>query len=72
MDYKGLLDDETLARIDKDAGLQQALALMAASGPSLMPQNFGKILLQGNQVRDELRQQGLQSAMQRQELLQQR
>lgn len=72
MDFKGLLDDETLARIDKDAGLQQALALMAASGPSLMPQNLGSILLQGNQVRDQSRQQGLQGAMQRQELLQQR
>lgn len=72
MDFKGLLDDETLARIDKDAGLQQALALMAASGPSLMPTNLGSILLQGNQVRDQSRQQGLQGAMQRQELLQQR
>lgn len=72
MDFKGLLDDETLARIDKDAGLQQALALMAASGPSLMPQNLGSILLQGNQARDESRQVGLKNAMQRQELLQQR
>lgn len=72
MDFKGLLDDETLARIDKDAGLQQALALMAASGPSLMPQNLGSILLQGNQARDESRQRGLQGAMQRQQLLDQR
>lgn len=72
MDFKGLLDDETLARIDKDAGLQQALALMAASGPSLMPTNLGSILLQGNQVRDQSRQQGLQGAMQRQQLLDQR
>lgn len=72
MDFKGLLDDETLARIDKDAGLQQALALMAASGPSLMPTNLGSILLQGNQARDESRQAGLKNAMQRQELLQQR
>lgn len=72
MDFKGLLDDETLARIDRDAGLQQALALMAASGPSLMPQNLGAILLQGNQARDESRQQGLKGALQRQELMQQR
>ncbi len=72
MDFKGLLDDETLARIDKDAGLQQALALMAASGPSLMPQNLGSILLQGNQARDESRQAGLKNAMQRQQLLDQR
>lgn len=72
MDFKGLLDDETLARIDQDAGLQQALALMAASGPSLMPQNLGSILLQGNQARDESRQKGLQGAMQRQQLLDQR
>lgn len=72
MDFKGLLDDETLARIDQDAGLQQALALMAASGPSLMPTNLGSILLQGNQVRDESRQVGLKNAMQRQQLLDQR
>lgn len=72
MDFKGLLDDETLARIDKDAGLQQALALMAASGPSLTPTNLGSILLQGNQARDESRQVGLKNAMQRQELMQQR
>lgn len=72
MDFKGLLDDETLARIDQDAGLQQALALMAASGPSLMPTNLGSILLQGNQARDESRQRGLQGAMQRQQLLDQR
>lgn len=69
MDFKGLLDDEVLAGIDRDAGLQQALALIAASGPSASPSNLGQILLQGGQVGQQARQQGLESAMQRQKLL---
>ena len=72
MDLRGLLDDDVVDQINRDAGMQQALALLAASGPSLTPTNLGQILLQGTQARDQARAQGADTAIKRQQLLEQR
>jgi hypothetical protein len=65
---KGLLSDEELAGIEQNAGLERALALMAASGPSTSPTSFASVLQQGLQQGRQAEQLGLQGALQNREL----
>lgn len=69
--FKGLLSDEDLLNIDKDAGLERGLAMFAASGPSTTPNNFANVLLSGLQAGRTSQQAGLQQALQQRQLQQQ-
>jgi len=66
--YKGLLSDDDIYGINRGAGLEQALALMAASGPSTSPTSFASILQQGLQQGRQAQEQGVQGALQNQQL----
>ena len=61
--YQGLLDDNELKGIKSRSNLEAALALMAASGPSTTPMNFGQVLLSGLQQGRKAQQEGLQGAV---------
>lgn len=67
---RGLLSDEELDTIERNAGLERALALMAASGPSTSPTSFASVLQQGLQQGRQAEQAGLQSALQTRQLKQ--
>lgn len=61
--YQGLLADDELKGIKSRSNLEAALALMAASGPSVQPMNFGQVLLSGLQQGRKAQQEGLQGAL---------
>jgi len=65
----GILSEDDLNAINKNAQMQQALALFAASGPSTSPTNLGQILIEGNKVRDAALSQGMESAMAQRKVL---